>query len=109
MRLTIAFVISALIHYRSDQVIGIPDAENGAMIFFPLQVVGIMVEDAISSMTSKALPVSMRRILGWTWTLGFLVWTTPIWVYPNTRLGINSALLLPFRIVGPWMSQPKAS
>lgn len=103
-RLAISFLISGLIHYRADQLMGVPDVENGAVVFFLLQALVIMLEDTVAPMASAILPSSLRRVLGWVWVLSFLVWSSPTWIYSSSRLGIDSAALLPVRLVGPLVS-----
>ena len=100
-RLTIAFCISGAIHYRADQLMGVPNSENGAIAFFLLHAAAIMVEDSISPITSAMLPASLRCICGWAWVVTFFIWSSPIWIYSTTRLGIDSAALLPIRFIGP--------
>lgn len=44
LRLTIAFLISGAIHYRSEQIMGVPDHENATIVFFLMQALAIMLE-----------------------------------------------------------------
>lgn len=104
-RLMIAFFISGAIHYRADQLMGVPNAENGAILFFLLHALVIMLEDIITPITSKILPVRLNYYLGWVWVLFFFIWSSPIWIYSSTRVGVDSAALLPVRLVGPWVRQ----
>ncbi|KAH7316969.1 membrane bound O-acyl transferase family-domain-containing protein [Stachybotrys elegans] len=104
-RLVIAFFISGAIHYRADQLQGVSHKDNGAVAFFLLQALVIMVEDAVEPMVTRVLPAPLRRVLGYVWVLSFLVWASPIWIYSTSRLGIDSTALLPVRIVEPWMSK----
>lgn len=104
VRLAIAFFISGAIHYRADQLQGVPASENGAVVFFLMQAAGIMFEDTVGPIVAVVVPwPRVRRVLGWGWVLGFLIWSSPIWTYSSTRLGIDSAALLPVRVVGPWL------
>ncbi|CAG9942328.1 unnamed protein product [Clonostachys rosea f. rosea IK726] len=103
-RLTIAFFISGAIHYRADQLMGVPNSENGAIIFFMLHALAIMAEDSIAPVISAFLPLSIRRVLGLFWVLIFFVWSTPTWSYANTRVGNDAAGLLPIRLIGPWVA-----
>lgn len=105
LRLTIAFFISALIHYRADQAIGVPNMENGAIGFFLIQALVIMFEDTVEPIISPLLPKLTLRVLGWIWVLSFLIWTTPIWTYPSARLGLDSAALVPMSLVGHYKTQ----
>ena len=81
---------------------GIPRAEAGSLVFFLLQPLGIMLEDGLQALT-RHTPASrslsqVRRIVGYLWVVMFLAWSTPTWFYPQQRLGIDPANLLPFRV-----------
>lgn len=104
-RLMIAFLISGLIHYYADRLMGVPDAENGAVVFFLLHAAFIMVEDALGPVARTLFSDRIRYVLGYLWVFAFFVWSSPIWIYPSMRLGINSAALLPVRLVGPWIER----
>lgn len=109
MRLFLAFLISGLIHHSSDLAMGIPRAEAGALVFFLLQPLGIMLEDGMQTLT-RHVPTSrflgwVQRISGYLWVAMFLAWSTPTWFYPQQRLGIDPADLLPFRVFGPLTRQ----
>lgn len=109
MRLAIAFFISGLIHHHADQLMGVPNAENGAVVFFLLHAAFIMVEDALGPVFIALLPERPRHILGYLWVFAFFTWTSPVWIYSGMRLGISSAALLPVRVVGPWIEQALAT
>ena len=88
---------------------GIPRAEAGSLVLFLLQPLGIMLEDAIQTLTRR-VPTSrsldrVRWVVGYVWVVMFLAWSTPKWFYPQQRLGIDPANLLPFRVVGPVIRQ----
>ena len=88
---------------------GIPRAEAGSLVLFLLQPLGIMLEDAVQTLTRR-VPTSgsvgrVRRAVGYIWVVVFLAWSTPKWFYPQQRLGIDPGNLLPFRIVGPVIRQ----
>ncbi|KAM7211476.1 Membrane bound O-acyl transferase family domain containing protein [Rhypophila decipiens] len=104
-RLFVAFAISGLIHYRGDILMGVPHAESGAMAFFTLHAAGIMVEDTIGPLLSSMMPSAgqgrLGRTLGYVWVCAFFVWTTPTYMYPASRLGLEASTLLPVRILGP--------
>lgn len=100
-RLFVAFFISGLIHHASDLAMGIPASEAGALRFFLLQPIGIMLEDAAQSTIGIGVRPYLRRLFGYVWVLSFLVWTTPTWFYPPQRMGLDAASLLPFHVVAP--------
>ncbi|KAI0193428.1 membrane bound O-acyl transferase family-domain-containing protein [Astrocystis sublimbata] len=104
-RLATAFLISGVLHYRADQLMGVPNAENGAIVFFLLHPLGICLEDAIAPMVLAFLPKPLRHITGYLWVLVFFIWSSPVYTYPSTRLGIDTAALLPVRLVGPWVAR----
>lgn len=67
-RLAAAFLISGLIHWRADQAQGVPDSENGALVFFALHAAVIVLEDHLGSVFIALLP----RCVAISWvTFGF--------------------------------------
>ena len=84
---------------------GISRAEAGSLFFFLLQPLGIMLEDAWLDLSRDVTVLrpggSGRRFLGYLWVVMFLTWSTPLWFYPQQRLGVDPGNLLPFHIVGP--------
>ena len=67
--------------------------------FFLLQAFGIMVEDAVQALTERlAMLRPMRRLIGYSWVGVFLVWSTPVWMFPPMRQG-DSGQMVPFSIV----------
>ena len=51
--MAIAFTVSGVFHLLSDISQGIPMSESGAMQFFYMQTLGIMIEDAIQAIFKK--------------------------------------------------------
>lgn len=84
---------------------GLPDVENGAVVFFLLQAAVIMLEDALRPIARAFLPERLRHALGYLWVFAVFTWSSPIWIYPGMRLGLSSAALLPVRVVGPWIER----
>lgn len=104
MRLTIAFSISGLIHWRADQRQGVPNAENSALTFFLLHATAIILEDSARSVAAL-VPIRLRYIIGYFWVLSFFVWSSPLYMYPGIRLGFDAARLLPIRFTGPYLGR----
>ena len=108
-RLFLAFLISGLIHHSSDLAMGIPRAEAGSLVFFLVQPMGIMLEDAMQALNRRSATsrsfAKVWRIVGYLWVVVFLTWSTPSWFYPQQRLDVDPATLLPVRIIGPSISQ----
>lgn len=68
-------------------------AESGAVQFFCVQALGIMIEDGVQYLhrrlfkrDSGAQHSLLERCIGYAWVLAFLVWTTPVWIFPVTRI-----------------------
>ncbi|OGM40168.1 hypothetical protein ABOM_011676 [Aspergillus bombycis] len=103
------FSISAVMHFLVDISAGVPVRKSGAIPFFCTQAFGIVIEDAIlklySYITAYAnvrLPVPVERVLGFIWVGLFLIWSTPMYVYPmmyRTAAGLDDAIV-PFSIIG---------
>lgn len=109
-RLVISFLISGLIHYHADQLMGVLDAENGAIVFFLLHAAIIFVEDTVrpvlmNSRVLSKLPRRFRQASGCLWVLAVFIWSSPVYIYASSRLGVDTAALLPVRIVGPWIER----
>lgn len=104
MRLTIAFAISGLIHWRADKRQGVPNSENGALTFFLLHAIAIILEDFARPVVAL-LPIRLRYIMGYFYVLSFFVWSSPLYMYPGIRLGFDAARLLPIRFIGPYLGR----
>ncbi|KAF3761236.1 hypothetical protein M406DRAFT_52688 [Cryphonectria parasitica EP155] len=105
IRLTLAFLISGLIHRRGDQAQGVPDAENGALAFFLSHAAIIMLEDCVGHVLAALLPRRICYVMGYLWVLAFFAWTSPTYMYPGMRLGFDGTALLPIRVIGPYLSR----
>lgn len=103
--LTMAFLISGLIHWRADQAQGVPNAENGALVFFALQATIIVLEDNLGAIFVASLPRRVRHIMGYLWVIAYFAWISPTYMYPSMRLGLDGAALLPIRVIGPYIRE----
>jgi hypothetical protein len=101
----VAFLISGLIHYHADQLMGIPDAENGTLIFLLLHAALIILEDAVRPELVALLPTRIYYAVGCLWVVFSFAWSSPVWISSGTRLGIDSAAWLPVRVFGPWIQR----
>ncbi|KAJ5629249.1 hypothetical protein N7528_002906 [Penicillium herquei] len=96
------FVISALMHYLTDLSMGLSISSSGAISFFCIQALGVLIEDSVCSVylsvcgISKDQPRSRsQKILGYIWVSSFLFWSLPAYVYPmlyRGNLGLNDAV-----------------
>ena len=84
-------MISGLMHIASDVGGQLAWSESGALQFFCMQALGIMIEDTVQAVYQRitgrkagAHPTLVERSIGYAWVVFFIVWTTPVWVYPVT-------------------------
>lgn len=99
------FAVSGVFHALSDVSQGIPLSESGAMSFFCMQALGIMMEDGVQSLVrhlmkwedqrDPASPPVFLRILGYFWVFAWLTWASPIWIYPAMQRD-KGTLIIPF-------------
>lgn len=99
-RLLLAFFISGLLHVLTDVGLGVRSDESGAVLFFCLQPLGIMIEE-VAQPYGTSLPTFLRRIIGYAWVIAFMSWSVPVWSYPHLRLGMNAADMVPVHVVAP--------
>lgn len=82
---------------------GLPPTELASMAFFLLQPVGVMAEDAVHAVTRNwPLPKTVRRVVGYGWVMGFLVCTTPTWMFAVARHG-PAPDMMPWPVARPLM------
>ena len=88
LKIWIAFFISGLIHA------GMAETRysiwgSGSVHFFCTQAFGIMLEDGVQALWSKALRSRPKptgtplwhKVIGFVWLLAFMSWSTPVWSY----------------------------
>ena len=87
-----SFGISGVMHIFADMGGGLSIHETGALQFFLMQALGIMIEDGVQAIyrqTFKSVRESKANVIGkavgFAWVLFFFVWTSPVWVFPATR------------------------
>ena len=103
--LNLTFLISGIFHKYGDYASGVPWRDAGALKFFVMQAVGIMIEDAIQAgyrgltgrKRTSEKPALWVRCLGFCWLLLWLVWTTPTWTYPTSQRATGESIL-PFSL-----------
>ena len=101
-KLIFAFSLSGLAHLLNGIAVGIPARENGSLVFFALQALGIIFEDAIQAMCRRSsFQGPWTRLIGYVWVTLFLLWTTPGWTYPSVRYHRHGVdFMIPYRILG---------
>ncbi|KAK8057946.1 hypothetical protein PG996_011883 [Apiospora saccharicola] len=98
--LTLVFAMSGLLHWVADRILRVPWAESGAMPFFLLQALGVVVEDCVIAVNRCLGLAKSGRVMGYVWVAGFLVFTTPLWMEPTSRYvrtGVD--VMIPFRVL----------
>lgn len=103
-RIFAVFLLSGIIHHVCVLGMGVPSEEAGGLVFFPLQALGIMIEDAAQAalVGRKGFrSARIRHVLGYVWVVAFLAWSSPTWFYPQSRVGTDPELLLPVRVARP--------
>jgi len=113
IHLMLTFFFSGLMHACSDISQSISWQHSGAVRFFCTQAIGIMVEDCaqttvrlLTSSNRKKAPslqhTPIAKILGFAWVLVFLIWSTPVWIYPSlyANKGEEKDIVVPFSLIG---------
>lgn len=99
--ITLVFTVSGVFHLLCDMSQGVPRIESGAIQFFVSQALGIMFEDAIQAVCGLFLGAELgrwkvlTRAIGYIWVVTWLVWTSPVWVYP-TMMRDTGSPIIPF-------------
>lgn len=108
--LFLTFFLSGLIHALTDIASGFTWQESGSIRFFCTQALGIMAEDGLQALVRGSLPdrkvparyQSVVKVLGYVWVFAFLVWSTPVWIYPSlyANRGEEKDLIVPYSVLG---------
>jgi hypothetical protein len=72
-------------HIFSDVGGGLPVRQSGAFYFFCVQALGIVIEDGVQAVWRKVTGRDagvLGRIVGYAWVAAWVVWSSPVWVYP---------------------------
>lgn len=114
MCIFLTFLNSGLMHAGGELAAGVSWQQSGAIRFFCTQTVGIMLEDGVQAIygsargidRSRTQPPIWARLIGYIWVITFLVWSTPVWTYPQIRInkGEEKDLVVPFSVIAPMRS-----
>ena len=103
VRLFLAFFMSGVLHIFMDRAFELGSGDLASVIFFSLQALAIMVEDAVQAATAGLdVPGPVRRLVGYIWVVAFLWWSTPRWFYPGAR-AVDPGNMAPWSVVR-WLS-----
>lgn len=87
---------------------GIPFEESGGVVFFSLQILGLVLESVCQSIAAKVglrTGARLSRAVGYIWVSVFMLWTAPVWANPIlvnlASDGVN--------VMSPWLGFPAGS
>ncbi|KAK5124203.1 hypothetical protein LTR85_001906 [Meristemomyces frigidus] len=108
-KIFISFALSGVMHVVADMGCGLSPHQSGAMPFFLMQALGIMAEDGVQAVWRRLTVrfsfgegvARFERIVGYAWVALYLVWTSPVWVYPACLPMRKKDALLAFGAVKP--------
>lgn len=106
-RLMTVFLISAFQHVAHDLAPGKTGFDTGSMVFFPLQALGIMVEDLVQYLFRDVCNGKrryMKRVVGYVWVFVWFMVFMPIEHYPWLRNIPGQMSLMPFSLFGRKLS-----
>ncbi|KAK7996580.1 triacylglycerol lipase-like protein [Apiospora arundinis] len=93
LRICLMFLFSGLQHVAIDFASGIPPWHSGAMQFFLMQPLGLVIENLIVSLWNKGSQAPAKSpvkwwqcLLGWIWAGSWMAWTAPTYIYPIMAL-----------------------
>lgn len=108
--LFITFFLSGLIHALTDIAEGFTWEQSGSIRFFCTQAVGIITEDSVQVMFLRIFPSnkgpsrshSLLRFVGYSHVFVFMVWSTPVWIYPSlyANKGEEKDQIVPYSVFG---------
>ena len=101
-KVALVFLLSGILHWIADRVIGVPWRESGAVHFFMLHAAGIIIEDAFAHLNRSVglvtVDATLRRC-GYGWLCLVLVLTTDTWMYLTARyVRPGQDVMLPVKI-----------
>ena len=77
-----SFGLSGIMHVFADTGGGLSMRQSGALQFFCMQALGILIEDGVQEIYKQiakrkigVTPSVGERIIGYTWVVTFLIWT----------------------------------
>ncbi|KAF1962570.1 hypothetical protein CC80DRAFT_589074 [Byssothecium circinans] len=116
-RILIAFMSSGIMHLVDDIASGVSFHDSGALRFFLVQALGMIVEDSVLRAYHLLIPSSRlrlsntaARIAGFLWVAAFLVWSVPAYMYPmlwRANQGLDDSTI-PFSLFGSHAERCKA-
>ncbi|PVH99772.1 hypothetical protein DM02DRAFT_710414 [Periconia macrospinosa] len=99
-RILVAFTSSGVMHLIDDLASEVSIHESGAMRFFLVQALGVIVDDCIVRIYNLVVRKRMRisetvaKTVGFVWVAFWLTWSVPAYMYPmlwRANLGLNGS------------------
>ncbi|KAK8075552.1 hypothetical protein PG997_010215 [Apiospora hydei] len=107
LRIWLIFLFSGVQHVAIDVASGISLQHSGAMRFFWIQPLGLVIEDLFLSLFNggsqrAGQPFKLwQHFLGWIWVGLWMAWTAPAYLYPIMALEASEAGgVVPVSIIG---------
>ncbi|KAI0975054.1 membrane bound O-acyl transferase family-domain-containing protein [Xylaria arbuscula] len=106
LRVFIVFILSGILHVGIDFASGIGWRESGALRFFAIQPVGILIEDLFLSTYKSYIGTPdprasvMQRCFGFLWVGLWIAWTVPAYMYPVLN-STEAAGVVPISVIAP--------
>ncbi|VUC25903.1 unnamed protein product [Clonostachys rosea] len=108
LRVWTVFFLSALLHVAVDASSGINPRDSGAISFFTIQPLGILIEDLFQKIVAKLLGQSknressaIERCVGVLWVGLWMAWTGPAYLYPVLKVnGPEGGGVVPVSVIG---------
>ncbi|KAK4202927.1 membrane bound O-acyl transferase family-domain-containing protein [Triangularia verruculosa] len=108
LRPWLIFLLSAVFHVAIDASAGIPPQDSGAMRFFTIQPLGIVIEDLTTSILStapttgstSARPTTIQRWVGRLWVVLWMTWKVPAYMFPVlAKTGSGNKGVVPLSLI----------
>lgn len=106
IRLVLVFALSGAVHVGLDLGFTLPIRETGAMSFFVMQAVGMLLEQVVWTVLRRVGCGenfgTAGRIVGYLWVCVFLAATAPTWVVPIIKSLHESGERVPACLLLDW-------
>jgi hypothetical protein len=115
LKIFLTFFLSGFIHLLPDLTAGITFSQSGALRFYCVQVLGIILEDGVQEIYRRAGGKEGKvwtKAGGFIWVAAFLLfWSSPSWHWPQVyRAGIRTegevrayGKMAPFTVFGRFL------
>ncbi|TKA60953.1 hypothetical protein B0A55_11829 [Friedmanniomyces simplex] len=88
-KIFVSSALSGILHIQADMGGGLSPRRSGALQFFIMQALGIVLEDGVQHVYRRFFKQILgkhaslvEKVVGYAWVLVSILWTSPVWVYP---------------------------